>query len=334
MDWRDLNALPRATAESWEARRVGGRLTRGKAAVDAAVAKWHLLDPLMVSPPGSARFLPVLHVEEYRHGAHRKLLRRHLASIAMLFAVAALLMVSGYLAERATALRAGAMAFTVAAFVAADYHLVIKRIEALSERALFALWICRAGTAYTLASAAAMLLVGGAQWYAEARLGGHEALLSALGAVHASVGSEPWRLLVGPFLHADLTHWLTNFAMLAIAGAIAGPLMSAARFAALFLGGSSFGALVSLLFEATAPTDVYVGVSAGIFALLGWCAGAAARRPASFPSRFAVTAASFALLNIAMGAFASPGASNVGHIAGVALGFVWGVSFPPPCRRA
>src|SRR5690606_38372466 len=129
-----------ATAEAWEARRVRGRLIRGKEAVDAAVAKWNLLDPLMVSPPGSARFLPVLHVDEYRHAVHRALLRKHVASAAVLLALAVFLVVSGHVAERAAASRAGALAFAIAAFVVVDYHLVVRRIDALAERALFALW--------------------------------------------------------------------------------------------------------------------------------------------------------------------------------------------------
>src|SRR5690606_24039358 len=76
MEWRNLERLPQATEDAWEARRIGGRVIRGKAAVDAAVARWNLLDPLMVSPPGSARFLPVLHVDEYRDRAHRALRRK------------------------------------------------------------------------------------------------------------------------------------------------------------------------------------------------------------------------------------------------------------------
>src|SRR5690606_30191901 len=95
MNWRDLDPLPQANTDAWEARRMGGRPILGKAAVDAAVAKWHLLDPLMVSPPGSPRFLPVLHVEEYREPAHRALLRKQFASVGLLAAVAVLLIVSG-----------------------------------------------------------------------------------------------------------------------------------------------------------------------------------------------------------------------------------------------
>src|SRR5690606_23668990 len=143
---------------------------------------------------------------------------------------------------------------------------------------------------------AGMLAVGSLQVYAEGRLGGHDELLRAIGAVRALVGDEPWRIAIGPFLHGSLAHWLTNFAMLAAASAITSPLLRAPRALALFLCGSIVGAAASLAIEATSPSDVYVGVSAGIFALLGWCAGAAIRRPASFPSGFAVTATAFALL--------------------------------------
>src|SRR5690606_34249431 len=150
MEWRNLERLPRATKDAWEARRIGGRVIRGKAAVDSAVARWNLLDPLMVSPPGSVRFLPVLHIEEYREPAHRAVLRKQAASLGVLLVTASLLVISGYVAERPAALRAGAMALALALFVAADHHLVLRRIEAVAERALFALWVCREGAMHAL----------------------------------------------------------------------------------------------------------------------------------------------------------------------------------------
>jgi len=332
MDWRDLERLPLATEDAWEARRPGGRVIRGKAAVDAAVAKWNLLDPLMVSPPGSARFLPVMHVGEYRRGAHRALLRKYAVSIGVLLAAAALLAVSGYVGDRPKAIRAGAMAFAVALFAAADC-VIVRRIDALAERALFFLWIYRNGAAHALAWSGGMLVAGAVQVFAEARLGGHVPLLAAAGTVRGLVAEEPWRVLVGPLLHGSLAHWLTNLAMLAAASAIVGPLLRPAQALALFLGGSTVGALACLAVEATSPGEAYVGVSAGIFALLGWCAAAAVRRPAHFPQRFAVTAASFALLNVAAAPLASPSVSNAGHVAGLALGLLAALVFPPRCRR-
>jgi membrane associated rhomboid family serine protease len=222
------------------------------------------------------------------------------------------------------------MAFMIAVFVGADY-LVLRRIDALTERALFVLWICRFGALHALLWSCAMLIVGGLQLHAEARLGGHDALLSAFGAVRQLVGDEPWRVVVGPFLHGNVVHWLGNLAMLAVASAIVGPLMPAWRAVALFVCASSFGAVVSFAIEATSPDAAYVGVSAGIFALLGWCVGAAVRRPAGFPRGFIVTATGFAVLNVALAALAAPTASNAGHIAGLALGLLWGVVLPPAC---
>lgn len=333
MNWRDLERLPPADAETWEARRFGGRRVSGKAAVDAAVARWNPLDPLIVSPAGSARFLPVLHIEEYRHRVHRALRRKHIASIAVLLALGALLVASGYAADRASAIRAGALAFVVGAFVLADYYLVVRHVDALAERALFVVWIFRRGAIHALLWSGAMLAVGGVQLYLETRLGGREALLVAFGAVRSLAAEEPWRIVVGPFLHGSVAHWLTNLAMLALASAVAGPLLSAARTLALFITASSVGALASLAVEATAPSDVYVGVSAAIFALLGWCAGAGLRRPASFPSRFAATAAGFALLNVTLAWLAAPSSSTAGHVAGMLLGLLAGFIVPPACRN-
>lgn len=332
MEWRDLERLPQATKGVWEARRIGGRLIRGKDAVDAAVTKWNLLDPLMVSPPGSARFVPVLHAEEYCHRAHRALLRKHAVSFAVLLGTALLLVISGYVAERPTALRAALMAFALALFLAVDYQVVLRRIEALRDRSLFILWVCRAGLPHALLTVGLMALAGSLQLYLARRSGGQTPLLETYGAVRAFVGDEPWRIVVGPFFHGSLAHWLTNTAMLAAASAIAGPLMRGPRALVLLLCGSTFGALASLLVEATAPTDVYVGVSGGIFALFGWCVGATIRRPALFPSGFAVTAVAFTLLNLAAAPLASANVSHAGHVAGLALGLLIGLAFPPRCR--
>ena len=334
MEWKDLERLPTAGGDTWQARRIGGRLIRGQLAVEAAVAKWHPLDPLMVSPPGSPRYLPVLHVEALRQRVHAALRRRHIAAIIALLVTAAILVASGYFAGRASALRAGAMAFALVAFLLLDYHVAVRRIDALAERALFAIWVCRSGVRHALAWAAALIVIGALQRYAEGQYGGTEALLIELGAVRELVGREPWRVVIGPWLHGSAAHWLANFAMLSFASLLVGPLLRAARAAALLIGGSTFGALVSLAIEATSPSDVYLGISAGIFALLGWCAGAAMRRPASFPQGFAVSVAGFALLNIAIAALAAPTASNAGHAAGLGLGVLVGLAFPPSCRRA
>jgi len=334
MSWRDLDRLPPAETTSWEARRIGGRRIVGKAAVDAAVAKWNPLDPLVVSPAGSSRFLTVLHVDEYRNRVHEALRRKHVASIAVLLVLGVLLAASGLVADRASAVRAGTVALVVGAFVLADYYLVVRHIDALAERALFIVWIVRRGAMHTLIASVALLAIGGLQLYAEMRVGGREALLVAIGAVRGLAADEPWRIVVGPFLHGSVTHWLTNFAMLAVGSAIAGPLLSGARPAVLFVCGSTFGALASLAVEATAPSDVYVGVSAGIFALLGWCAGAALRCPASFPSRFAVTAGGFALLNVTLAWLAAPSSSTAGHVGGMLLGVLAGLFVPPACESA
>src|SRR5690606_15411081 len=99
-DWRNLDRLPRAPGDGWQARRTRGRTIVGKAAVDKAAARWNPLDPLLIGAPGFTRFLPVLHVAEYRDAAHSRVLGRQRLALFVVVAAAVLLLLSGLMAER------------------------------------------------------------------------------------------------------------------------------------------------------------------------------------------------------------------------------------------
>jgi membrane associated rhomboid family serine protease len=327
MEWRNLDRLPEGSGETWQARRGRGRVFADKRAIDAAVAKWNLFDPLMICPPGGRRFLPVLAVEEYRETAQRALLRRQLVGVGMLLLLAGGLAVSAWITGRPRSLNAAFVALVVAGFAVLEYQVSLKRPEALFDRAMLGLWVADRGRAYAVGWSAAMLAAGALQLVGLHVLGGQEALLLKLGAVHDRIlGGELWRLLIGPFLHADAFHWLTNLACLIFAGAVSGALLGRASIL-LFLAASSGGALASALLSGSA-VEVYVGVSAGIFALLAWCGGAALRRPHAFPRYFAATALGFLAVSLISAWVLNPEASNVGHAAGLVFGFAWGVACP------
>jgi membrane associated rhomboid family serine protease len=199
----------------------------------------------------------------------------------------------------------------------------------LTERALLTLWVAEKGRVYACAWAGVMLVAGISQIYGESLAGGRDALVLGVGVVHRLVlQGELWRLVVGPFLHASFLHWLGNFVMLTFVGAIAGALLGRAS-ALVFLLGSSCGALAGTACSVFTHADAYVGVSAGIFALMGWCAGAAFRRPCLFPIAFRWTASCFALLSVAAAWLTNPNASNIGHVAGALFGLLGGAAFPP-----
>lgn len=328
MDWRNLERLPEAMGEAWQARRGRGPIIADKGSIDAAVSRWTLLDPLLISRPGAGRFLPVLAIEEYREAAQRSLKRRQAAMIAALSLLACVLALSGWAADRPSALRAALASLAIAGFAALEYQLVIKRPDVLFDRALLTLWVVDRGRTYALGWTAVMLVAGALQLGGEYVLGGHEPLVLAIGAVNARVlDGEVWRLVVGPFLHAGPAHWLGNLALLVFSGAVAGALLGRASIA-LLVGASTVGALVSTLLSDPARLEAYVGISAGIFALLGWCAGAAIRRPQRFPGHFAATALGFSVLAFVGVWLLNPGASNLGHITGLAAGVAFGLLAP------
>ncbi|HEU4619125.1 MAG TPA: rhomboid family intramembrane serine protease, partial [Gammaproteobacteria bacterium] len=314
MDWRNLERFPEAMGEAWQARRGRSRIIGDKGSIDAAVSRWTLLDPLLISRPGARRFLPVLAIEEYREAVQRSLKRRQLMMIAVLSLLACGLALSGWAADRASAFRAALASLAIAGFGTLEYQLVIKRPDVLFDRALLTLWVVDRGRTYALGWTAMMLVAGALQLGGEHIVGGHERLVLAIGAVNARVlDGEVWRLVVGPFLHAGPAHWFGNLAFLVFSGAVAGALLGRAS-VALFVGASALGALVSTLLSDPSRLESYVGVSAGIFALLGWCAGAAMRRPQRFPGHFAATALGFSMLAFVGVWLLNPEASNVGHI--------------------
>jgi membrane associated rhomboid family serine protease len=333
MDWRNLDWLPESTGEAWQARRGRGPVFRDKRAIDAAAARWTPLDPLLISPPGGRRFLPVLAIDEYRETVQRSLRRRQLGMIAALLSLACVLAISGWAAGRSSAFDIALVSLAIAGFSTLEYELAIKRPDTLFDRALLTLWVFERGRTYAVGWAVMMLVAGALQLAGQYALGGHEPLLLRLGAVNTRIlDGEPWRLVVGPFLHASLGHWLGNLALLVFAGAVAGALLGRASIA-LFLSMSSLGALVSTLLSDRTHMAAYVGVSAGVFALLGWCAGAAMRQPRRFPRHFAATALGFSVLSLVSVWLVNPNASNVGHLSGLIAGLGAGIVLPPPRTR-
>jgi membrane associated rhomboid family serine protease len=323
--WREIGDLPSRADDDWRAIR-GRRAIVGDVAVDRELSRWQPLDSLLVAEPGSRHFLPVPQLECFDTKVHPGLKRRYLTATCILCAILILFVFAGYNTGGDRWWRSALALVLVIVFISVDYVLIIRDRDALADRALFS-WRVQAAARGDIAFwGVAMISAGLLQMYGQTRLGGFEPLVRMLGVTFEEVrNGEYWRLLLGPFLHGSIAHWAGNLALLILVGSVAGT-VSRPRAVAVFLTGTSLSAAAATVLS-YGQFDSYVGVSGGINALFGWCAGLSARQPAWFPKGFLVTAVAFAFLNIGIASALSDSASWVGHVAGFAVGLCLGLLF-------
>jgi membrane associated rhomboid family serine protease len=191
---------------------------------------------------------------------------------------------------------------------------------------MFSFWVRETARVDLVLWGSFMLIVGGVQFWAEARLGGLQPLVEKYGVSFQALDQgEAWRLLTGPFIHLNFAHWGTN-AALAIFIAMVAAKITRAQTAAVFLFGSALGAFTTWV-VGDEFFGSYLGVSAGVMAMLGLCGGAAWRAPKNFPINFAFTLITLGLLNIYLAWIYSPAAANAAHGVGLCLGVLWGVAY-------
>ena len=331
MSWRNITLPRESNVSEWEARYGKGRIYTGKLAVDQAVNKWTLLVPLLIAPPHSDNFHSVLAIDEYKERATRGVVSQYrfvlmfLASL-MLFSI----LISILFARSAGVHAVPLMVTVILVFMLVDYRLVIRQPNCLAERVEFFTWLniyCRADLAFWVSL---MLLIGAGQLLLLTQYPDMEAMLMRWGIAFEAVRSgEWWRLLAGPYFHASISHWTANAVMLALFGTLASGLSRASALV-LFLLGSLVGSIAAVVVNVFWPTGAggYLGVSPGIYALIGLVVGISIREPRRVPSYLALTLSAFAVI-IATGAWlTSSNVSNAAHLTGFAFGLISGTVYP------
>jgi membrane associated rhomboid family serine protease len=322
IDWRNLDLLPSGVAGEWVGRRPYRRDIRGKAAVERVVAHWTPIDPLIISEPDSMRFAPVLSIDRYRKKVHQKIIRKQIVILLVFLGVVCMIGLSWFVKPRPQALMATLAALSMFLFWAIDYWLVIRNIDALFERALFSYWILKTGLFDFVIWVGIMLASASAQLGGQKILGGLDPLLLKYGLVYDYVKKgQLWRLFIGPFFHASIAHWGANLSILMFLGPIASWISRRSAFC-VFICGSAIGAITSMINQ---QTDAYVGVSAGIFAMMGYCSGVAFKYPQKFPLRFAYTAITFSLLSLVLPWLLDPNLNGIAHLSGLVFGICYGL---------
>ncbi len=140
--------------------------------------------------------------------------------------------------------------------------------------------------------------------------------------------ADPFVIVSSIFLHASLIHLLSNIFAWFFFGAAVEKELGAARMLAIFFLGAFAGDLLSLLFYA--PSEIAVGASAGVFALIG--VGMLVKPmdlsfyPLIVPIPLVFLGVFYALYNAYAYFFTpDPAISYIAHFGGLAVGLAFGL---------
>lgn len=131
-----------------------------------------------------------------------------------------------------------------------------------------------------------------------------------------------WRLLTSTFLHGGLMHLLANMYGLLFVGIFLEPLLSKAKYVAVYLITGALASAASIWwYDAT----VSVGASGAIFGLYGFVLACIIAKvfPREFDKGFLTSIIVFVAFNLLMGF--TGGIDNAAHIGGLVSGFVLGL---------
>ena len=137
-----------------------------------------------------------------------------------------------------------------------------------------------------------------------------------------SYGGEWFRLLTSGFLHVDYFHLLINLLALKNLATLAEPLLGTKKYISVLLLGIIFG---NAFVFVRGTTSIGLGLSGGLFALLGVVLVYMFETGAIKNPRVRQQMISILLINLMIGFF--PGISMMAHIGGFQLGLFMGVIF-------
>lgn len=325
MGWRNIRFECPDESTEWRARRGQGRIVTGKAIIESLVAKWQPLDPLVISAPGSHHFYPVLAIEQYRDRAFNTAKRLHAFSIILTLAMTALFGILYLLKQSQQDVAIITMSLVLFSYFALDYKLVIQRIDRLSERADFVVWVYANGRTDVVMWAAIMSLLAATQLTLNQLSGGFEGTFYRFGAVYEIVNAgEWWRLVTGSVFHSGIAHWLANIAMVLIIGPVIG-VISRSQGIVVFLIGNTIGSIAAFVtFSIGLSTnDAYAGVSGGIYAMMGYIVGHVLLNSSAFPQKFVLSVSSFVVLCLTLTWLMLSDSSLSAHVFGMMAGFLY-----------
>lgn len=139
---------------------------------------------------------------------------------------------------------------------------------------------------------------------------------------------EWWRLVTPMFLHAGLMHLLFNMFSLFIFGPELERVAGKARFLTIYLLSGIFANVAS--FFLGGPDFAHVGASGAIFGIFGAFGALVYYTKNAFPQLRQIMLP-IIIISVIM-TFLQPGVNVIGHIAGLIVGFIIGLSYFHPKR--
>lgn len=319
--WADPASCPSHDATGWAIWK-GNRSVpcSGVADVLAKLKGWNPVHGILVGRPSSERFVAPMSVDELREPLARSLVRTQQVALWSLVVFACLsLGVLGWVFTRAS-IAFATMCVLGALLHTTDYRL-LRDERAANERTLFfhSLWFGRSGRSGLMFWCVAGLVMGGTQSVLQHSLGGLEPLVIRFGAYYPAIsGGEWWRIVIGPYFHTGILHFLANLSGLIFVGPMVWLTVGPWRGVLTFLLGNFAGVLAAFILN-VGGHDSYLGVSPGVFALFGLLATAGMVNPRLLPRGVAIMFAWLAAIS-GVGAEMVSSTSTVAHLTGFATG--------------
>ena len=321
--WNEANP-PFHRANEWGIIRGTKRIAASNLdQVRRSLVRWTHLSPVLVAPPGAENFGPPSAIAEFSD-VTKKYRRNQLLSLWILGLGAISMFALSFLAHSAQGvnklLAFSALVSYIVATMALDYW-ILRSNKNLTERANFFYWIYtdKSIKLWFVFWCAFVLIMGVSQYILQLRFDLDE-LVTRYGFFYPKVrDGEYWRVLTGPYFHNGAAHFINNALFLTLAGPI-----TSARFKWIALGsfvlGNIFGGYAQMSLGGHA--DSYLGVSSGIFSLIGLLVSYAILDKKFLPSGvnilFALTAFGSAVGGLAL----SNRTAVTAHLVGLAFGAV------------
>lgn len=323
--WKDTSQFPLGTGE-WQVLHSGKMHSVDENTVRKLAGKWFLTQQKLVSTPQTRRFLPAICVPEISDLTHRSFLRRFRVIFYILgfylFLTSALAVLSD---TPAPYLRVLIFLTIGIAYFYAEYSLILRPYESISDRALFYFWMLRQRNIYLETGFWLFLGAGLFQLFYQARVGDLDSLVIEYGTYFKAIESgELWRYASGPFIHASLMHWMVNAFFLVYLIKMIGKLADA-RLLVIFLASLPLSAASVHFFSDSFDLDGFVGISGGVYCLFGWLVATGIRHKNFFPANFAFSIGALAAVNLLLPALFNYNSSLLAHASGFAVGLLAGL---------
>ena len=322
MDWKSFSFRSSQVSNDWRAITGRNKIIEGADRVHREACKWQPTTPLLVASPGSLNFYSVIDVSAFSEAAFSSAKNKNAwAAVATLF-VSAILFIDGKYGQ--------SLPLAIAwLYLSAQYFFVTRKIEELSKEAKYFSWVFFNFRGYFFAAAGFCLFIGTAQWGLTWLYGGVDSTILHWGMVYRNWNDgEYWRALYGWIFHSGFVHWAINSVLLILSFPLVAATSKRKSILSL-ISGNIIGCIAAVLvanYFNPSHSSGYVGMSAGVLAVLGCGIGLSTKR--HLPLGVFILFIGFSAICVGSGFFLGMSMpSNSAHVAGLTSGFLLGM-FP------